>query len=291
MQTVRYGAARVLTLHGGSLSVPGSGLALWHSTTVDELRALVAQCARSPIVGASRATAAIVIAVGMLLNGCGQIPNPLPAADSTASPTARSPAPSVSRIGSGQDDICEYSLSGDAARPVTPPPTNGVPTSGTISYALALTNGNVTITLDRTKAPCTVNSFVSLADQGYFNNTKCHRLADSGIFVLQCGDPTGTGKGGPGYEFANETDGTESYTEGVVAMANAGPGTNGSQFFLVWADSTSLDQNPNFTIFGTMDKASRDVVALMAGEGQDGSNADGTGRPNNPCEIATVTKA
>ena len=187
-------------------------------------------------------------------------------------------------------DICEYSLSGDAARPVTPPPTTGVPTSGTISYVLPMTNGEVTITLDRAKAPCTVNSFVSLADQGYFDNTKCHRLADSGIFVLQCGDPTGTGNGGPGYEFANETDGTESYTEGVVAMANGGPGTNGSQFFLVWADSTSLDQTPNFTIFGKMNKASRDVVASMAGEGQDGSNADGTGRPNNPCEIATVTK-
>ena len=189
----------------------------------------------------------------------------------------------MSRIGGDPGDICEYSLSGDSARPVTPPPANGVPTSGTISYLLEMTNGKVTITLDRTKAPCTVNSFVSLADQGYFDNTKCHRLADSGIFVLQCGDPTGTGKGGPGYEFANETDGTESYTEGVVAMANGGPGTNGSQFFLVWADSTSLDQTPNFTIFGEMDKASRDVVASMAGEGQDGSNADGTGRPNNPC--------
>jgi peptidyl-prolyl cis-trans isomerase B (cyclophilin B) len=165
-----------------------------------------------------------------------------------------------------------------------------VPTSGTISYLLAMTNGEVTITLDRTKAPCTVNSFVSLADQGYFDNTKCHRLADSGIFVLQCGDPTGTGNGGPGYEFANETDGTESYTEGVVAMANGGPGTNGSQFFLVWADSTNLDATPNFTIFGEMNKASRDVVASMAGEGQDGSNADGTGRPNNPCEITSVTK-
>jgi peptidyl-prolyl cis-trans isomerase B (cyclophilin B) len=291
MQPVRYGAARVLTRQGGNLSFPGSGLALWHSTTVNELRASVAQCAGSPRVGAGRAAAAIVVAIGLLLSACGQLPNPLPAADSTASPTAHSPAPSVSRIGSGQGDICEYSLSGDPARPVTPPPTNGVPTSGTISYALAMTNGKVTITLDRTKAPCTVNSFVSLADQGYFNNTKCHRLADSGIFVLQCGDPTGSGKGGPGYEFANETDGTESYTEGVVAMANAGPGTNGSQFFLVWADSTSLDQNPNFTIFGTMDEASRDVVALMAGEGQDGSNADGTGRPNNPCEIATVTRA
>ncbi len=177
------------------------------------------------------------------------------------------------------------------ARPVMPPPSTDVPTSGTISYVLEMTNGKVTIALDRTKAPCTVNSFVSLADQGYFDHTKCHRLADSGIFILQCGDPTGTGKGGPGYEFANETDGTETYTEGTVAMANAGPGTNGSQFFLVWADSTSLDKIPNFTIFGKMNKASRDVVASMAEEGQDGSNPDGTGRPNNPSEITRVTRA
>ena len=114
-----------------------------------------------------------------------------------------------------------------------------------------MTEGDVTITMDRAKAPCTVNSFVSLAGQGYFDQTRCHRLADSGIFILQCGDPTGTGQGGPGYQFANETDGTESYTRGVVAMANAGPGTNGSQFFLVWDDSTSLDRVPNYTIFGT----------------------------------------
>jgi peptidyl-prolyl cis-trans isomerase B (cyclophilin B) len=278
----RYGAARVLRLHGGSLSLPGSGLALWHSTTVNQLRASPAP--------ARRATATIVVGVVVLVSGCGQLPNPLPAADPPASSVAQSPAPSASRIGSDQGDICEYSLSGDAARPVTPPPTNRVPTSGTISYVLAMTNGKVTITLDRTKAPCTVNSFVSLADQGYFDNTRCHRLADSGIFVLQCGDPTSTGSGGPGYEFADETDGTESYTEGVVAMANGGPGTNGSQFFLVWADSTNLDQTPNFTIFGKMNKPSRDVVASMAGEGQDGSNADGTGRPNNPCEIASVTR-
>jgi peptidyl-prolyl cis-trans isomerase B (cyclophilin B) len=250
-----------------------------------------ARCASSSRIAARGAIAAIVVGVVVLPSGCGQIPNPPPAADPQASSAAESRAPSASRIGSDQGDICEYSLSGDAARPVTPPPANGVPTSGTISYVLAMTNGKVAITLDRTKAPCTVNSFVSLADQGYFDNTKCHRLADSGIFVLQCGDPTSTGNGGPGYEFANETDGTESYTEGVVAMANGGPGTNGSQFFLVWADSTSLDQTPNFTIFGEMNKASRDVVASMAGEGQDGSNADGTGRPNNPCEIATITRA
>jgi peptidyl-prolyl cis-trans isomerase B (cyclophilin B) len=280
----RYCAAGVLTLHSASLSLPGSGAALWHSTTVNLLGASVTRTA-------SHAIAAVVVGLAVLISGCGQIPNPLPAPDPPASSAARSPEPSASRIGGDSGDTCEYSLSGDSARPVKPPPTDGVPTSGTISYLLEMTNGQVTITLDRTRAPCTVNSFVSLADQGYFDNTKCHRLADSGIFVLQCGDPTGTGKGGPGYEFANETDGTESYTEGVVAMANGGPGTNGSQFFLVWADSTSLDQTPNFTIFGEMDKESRDVVASMAGEGQDGSNADGTGRPNNPCEIATVTRA
>ena len=74
-------------------------------------------------------------------------------------------------------------------------------------------------------------------------------------------------------------------------MANAGPGTNGSQFFLVWDDSTSLNRVPNYTIFGTMDSASRDVVAAMAAEGQDGSNPDGTGLPNNPSEIIRVSPA
>jgi peptidyl-prolyl cis-trans isomerase B (cyclophilin B) len=284
MQIVTPGAARGFdNIMVESLSLPGSAVALWDSATVNQLRATVPRAA-------GRLPAAIVVAAAVLMSGCGQIPGP-PASDPPASSLARSPEPSASRIGGDPGDICEYSLSGDAARPVTRPPTNGVPTSGTISYVLAMTNGKVTITLDRTNAPCTVNSFASLADQGYFDNTKCHRLADSGIFVLQCGDPTGTGNGGPGYEFANETDGTESYTEGVVAMANGGPGTNGSQFFLVWADSTSLDQTPDFTIFGKMDKSSRDVVASMAGEGQDGSNADGTGRPNNPCEIATVIRA
>ena len=253
------------------LSLPGSALALWHSTTVNQLPAPIsragvdrARCASSSKRRARRASAPMIVWVAVLISGCGQIPSPPPAPDAPASSLAPSPVPSASGIGGEAGDVCEYSVSGDAARPVTPPPTTGVSTSGTISYVLAMTNGKVTITLDRTKAPCTVNSFVSLADQGYFDNTKCHRLADSGIFVLQCGDPSGTGNGGPGYEFADETDGTESYTEGVVAMANGGPGTNGSQFFLVWADSTSLDKTPNYTIFGNMDKASRDVVASMA---------------------------
>ena len=271
------------------------GFELWHSTTVNQLRARFRRTS-SPRQGVRRAIAILgmgailSMGVAVLISGCGQIPTP-PSPDQAASTAPPSPVPSGSGAAGETGDVCEYSVSGEPARQVTPPPSTDVPTSGTISYALAMTNGKVTITLDRTKAPCTVNSFVSLADQGYFDKTKCHRLADSGIFILQCGDPTGTGRGGPGYEFANETDGTETYTEGTVAMANAGPGTNGSQFFLVYADSTSLDQIPNFTIFGKMDKASRDVVASMAEEGQDGSNPDGTGRPNNPSEITRVTRA
>ena len=247
-----------------------------------------------------RVSAPALLGIAVLIAGCGQIPPAPPARQISTAPQVPSPSatpaspagtPTASPVAANEGDICEYSSAGEAARPVELPPSTGVPTSGTISYVLAMTNGDVKITLDRAKAPCTVNSFTSLADQGYFDKTSCHRLADSGIFILQCGDPTGTGRGGPGYEFANETDGTESYTEGVVAMANGGPGSNGSQFFLVWADSTSLDKIRNFTIFGDMDKASRDVVASMAEEGQDGRNPDGTGRPNNPCEITAVTRA
>jgi peptidyl-prolyl cis-trans isomerase B (cyclophilin B) len=224
------------------------------------------------------AVVALIAVLVLLLAGCGRIP---------PSPT---PSPTEASLG---DDLapgeCEYTVAGEPAKPVDLPPTSGVATNGTIRYVLEMTEGPVTITLDQGKAPCTVNSFVSLARQGYFDGTRCHRLADSGIFVLQCGDPTGTGRGGPGYQFANETDGTESYVRGVVAMANAGPDTNGSQFFLVWDDSTSLDSRPNYTIFGTLDPAGRDVVASMAAEGQDGSNDDGTGRPNNPSEIIRAT--
>src|SRR4029450_8170543 len=248
----------------------------WHSTTV---------LSRPP------ATAAMIMGGAALLSGCGQIPIAPQAPNPSTTSASAVEAPSATPKAANGGDTCEYALSGAAARSVTPPPTAGVPTSGTVRYVLRMTNGDVKITLDRAKAPCTVNSFASLAGQGYFDHTKCHRLADSGIFILQCGDPTGTGRGGPGYEFANETDGTESYTEGVVAMANGGPGSNGSQFFLVWADSTSLDKIRNFTIFGEMDKTSQDVVASMAEEGQDGRNPDGTGRPNNPCEITAVTRA
>jgi len=183
---------------------------------------------------------------------------------------------------------CEYTASGTAARPVSLPPTTGVPSSGTTVMTLMLNDKPVPITLDRAKAPCTVNSFVSLAGQGYFDGTSCHRLTDSGgLYVLQCGDPTGTGSGGPGYTFPDELNGITGYPAGTVAMANAGANTNGSQFFIVYQDS-SLP--PSYTVFGTIDASGLAVVKDIAAKGQDNSFGQaGGGKPNAPAEITSVT--
>jgi peptidyl-prolyl cis-trans isomerase B (cyclophilin B) len=117
-----------------------------------------------------------------------------------------------------------------------------------------------------------VHSVLSLAEQGYFDDTSCHRLTTQGIFVLQCGDPTATGSGGPGYSFADELTGQETYPAGTIAMANAGPDTNGSQFFLVYEDT---ELAPSYTTFGTLDDAGLDVVREVADAGVQGGAADG----------------
>lgn len=181
---------------------------------------------------------------------------------------------------------CDYPSSGvEPAKPVDPPPSSDVPAEGEVTYTIEMNEGPVTITMDRSKAPCAVNSFASLAEQGYFDDTQCHRLTDQGLFVLQCGDPTGTGTGGPGYAFADEEAG--EYTRGTVAMANSGPNTNGSQFFLVYEDSPL---SPDYTILGHMDDASVDTVGTMAGESHDSSNGPGDGKPNNEARIQSVTR-
>lgn len=192
---------------------------------------------------------------------------------SSGSQTSTTPATGAS---------CEYPVSGQAARTVDPPSTTNVARTGTASVTLKLDGKPVTITMDRSKTPCTVNSFESLAKQGWYTNTKCHRLVDQGIFILQCGDPTGTGRGGPGYSFADELTGSETYPKGTVAMANAGPNTNGSQVFLVWED-TQLD--PSYTVFGQMDAASTDAVAAVAAQGVAADNVS----PNAPALITDVT--
>ncbi|OBF21929.1 peptidylprolyl isomerase [Mycobacterium sp. ACS4331] len=181
---------------------------------------------------------------------------------------------------------CQYPARGEASKPNNPPRTGKVPTEpAQVSVSMATNEGNIGLQLDNAKAPCTVNSFASLAQQGYFNDTVCHRLTTTpGLSVLQCGDPTGTGTGGPGYEFANEypTDqypvGSPAaqtpvlYPRGTLAMANAGPGTNGSQFFLVYQDS---QLPPQYTVFGTIDETGLATLDRIAAAGVAGGAVDG----------------
>jgi peptidyl-prolyl cis-trans isomerase B (cyclophilin B) len=185
---------------------------------------------------------------------------------------------------------CQYPASADkASKPNNPPRTGKIPTDpAQVSVSMATNQGNIGLQLDNAKSPCTVNSFASLAQQGFFNDTVCHRLTTSrGLAVLQCGDPTGQGTGGPGYQFENEYPTNQYqpddpklqepvlYPRGTLAMANAGPGTNGSQFFLVYKDS---QLPPNYTVFGTIDQtglATLDKIAAagVAGGGEDGKPA------------------
>nr|WP_063776043.1 peptidylprolyl isomerase [Nocardia vulneris] len=143
-----------------------------------------------------------------------------------------------------------------------------IDTGATYTATLDTTCGNVELTLDPARAPRTVNSFAFLSNEQYFDKTKCHRLTTAGIYVLQCGDPQGTGMGGPGYKFPDENLAGATYPAGTVAMANAGPNTNGSQFFLVYQDS---QLPPNYTPFGHV-TAGMDVLAAVAAAGAQGGS-------------------
>lgn len=237
--------------------------------------------------------AAGLLALAVLLGACGDDD----AADTTAPASAATGAgPSASTASSAEpggsadsSDVvtvqCSTVDDGRApSREVDPPPAEA-PADGTVEATLETGDGPITLTLDRAAAPCTVSSFVSLAEQGYFDDTSCHRLTTAGIFVLQCGDPDGTGAGGPGYAFRDELTGAERYPRGTVAMANAGPDTNGSQFFLVYAD-TQLP--PSYTVFGEV-SAGLDLLDTVAQAGSDNANGPGDGHPNHAVTIKSVS--
>ena len=142
------------------------------------------------------------------------------------------------------------------------------------------------IELDADRTPCTVNNFLSLAEQGYFDDTQCHRLTTQGIYVLQCGDPTASGMGGPGYTIPDEVDGSEKYGPGVLAMAKTQyPDSGGSQFFMVYDDSPSLP--PQYTVFGTIDEAGVALLEEIAAKGTADGGPDGA--PKEEVTISGVT--
>jgi peptidyl-prolyl cis-trans isomerase B (cyclophilin B) len=190
-------------------------------------------------------------------------------------------SPSPSPTPSGSLTKCTYTPSPPASRNVGLPPAK--PDLKASYQATIKTNrGDIVLKLLNSRAPCTVNSFVYLASKNYFSNTHCHRLTTSGIYVLQCGDPTGTGSGGPGYRFNDENLTGATYPANTVAMANAGPNTNGSQFFLVYKNSTL---QPNYTPFGTI-VAGLSVIQKVAAAGT--TNGTGDGQPKEKVVIERV---
>lgn len=145
--------------------------------------------------------------------------------------------------------------------------------------------GDVVIALDP-KAPFTVTQLTALAKAGYYNKTLCHREAVSGFQMLQCGDPTASGSGDPGFSYADENlpiGKVLTYPAGTAAMANSGPNTNGSQFFLVFGDSPAL--GPSYSIWGKITKG-LDVLKFIASKGV--TDPSGIGAPKIKVAIESV---
>lgn len=194
---------------------------------------------------------------------------PAPAAISTNAPIAGCDTPAVVRA----DNITYGSATAD------------LPTAST--FALDTNCGLIEFATDQ-KAPTTLGTIAWLVNSGFYNNTSCHRLTTQGIFVLQCGDPAGDGTGGPGFSFADENlpaagaDGNYIYPRGTVAMANSGPNTNGSQFFLVYQDSPLP---PNYSVWGNI-TVGLDVLDNVASAGVLDGSSDGL-----PSQAVVINKA
>lgn len=223
--------------------------------------------------------------------------------DAVATPTA-SPTASASSTPSASTSASNSATASASASPTAsvagctkaPTPTtktqtwsapggSPLPTTTPTYFHLDTNCGPIVIKMDAKAAPKTTQSMAFLAAQGYYTDADCFRLTTQGIFVLQCGSPTNNGQGGPGYQLPDENlpaSGTNNYPAGTVAMANAGPGTAGSQFFIVYKDTTL---GPSYTIWGTV-VSGLDVVSKVAAAGVQGGGGDGA-----PHQSIVITKA
>ncbi|MBV9821445.1 MAG: peptidylprolyl isomerase [Actinobacteria bacterium] len=215
---------------------------------------------------------AVVIGTVLLLSNGKNDSTANPAASDSASPSAsgsplpsRKPSPIAARAAKKTSGPCGYAEDAtkltagnlfDVGLPPDPKPT---PT-GNATAVFDTNQGAITVTLDGASAPCNVQSIKYLISKKFYDNTACPRSVNSGIFVVQCGDPSGTTGGGPTYTTKDENLSKVSYTEGTLAMANSGPNTNGSQFFIMHAD---YGLAPNYTIFGRV-TAGLEVVDKIA---------------------------
>ncbi|MGY1723757.1 peptidylprolyl isomerase [Blastococcus sp. SYSU DS0533] len=232
---------------------------------------------------------AVVVVVGAAL----LITNVLGGDDTTddvaAEPTTPAATSSAARTTNADGTVtCEYlpdeSGNTNLTDVGTPPNPETTPTQGTATVLMSTDQGDVTLTLDRAKAPCAAASFVYLTEQGFYDGTPCHRLVNADTFgVLQCGDPTGTGSGGPSYKYAEEVTPDTTYPRGTVAMAKtAAPNSTGGQFFLTFVDT---ELPPEYTVVGTIDEAGLGVLDAVAAGGVQGAEGPGDGAPNIPVTI------
>lgn len=241
------------------------------------------------------AVTATVVAVVLVVGGIYLIATSGHGNSQAASPSTPSAPPAQTSKGP-----CKYTSTPDqpapsgknVGLPQDPTPT---PKTGTVQVTLQTNQGAIPLTLDRAKAACTVQSFVHLVTSKFYDNTPCHRLtADvtpAPLKVLQCGDPTGQGSGGPGYTIPDEKpknlkpapaaggeQGGVVYPAGTIAMANTGqPNTGGSQFFLVYAD-TYLP--PNYAVFGTIGQTGMTTLNKIAAGGIIPGTDPQSGQPN-----------
>ncbi len=246
---------------------------------------------RQRIIAATVVGVLVVGALAWVVIGRGSSED-LTASDTT--PTASSaPSAAPTAAASGDPASAEPALL-DCSEPGVPRADDmtytdaPAPVTSASSITFTTNCGDIVVALDP-KAPATIASMAFLAEEGYFDNTSCHRLTTAGIYVLQCGDPKGDGTGGPGYSVPDEnlpadSTGEANYPAGTVAMANAGPGTAGSQFFIVY-DDTSLPGD--YTIWGTV-TSGLDIVQEVASVGVAGGGAT-DGAPQQPVFIESAT--
>jgi peptidyl-prolyl cis-trans isomerase B (cyclophilin B) len=241
---------------------------------------------RQRVIAGTSALVVIGLVVGGILfasRSTGSSATPAATPSATASPT---PSPTPSTVAEPATH-CTYLSNPPAARKVTFPPATP-DYKATYQATITTNRGPVVIDLLNSKATCTVNSFVHLAEAGFYNATPCPRLATSeGLYILQCGDPTGKGSGGPGYEFASENLTGATYPAGTLAMATTGATDgNGSQFFLVY-QNTSLPAD--YTPFGQI-VSGLNILQDVAKRGYGPPlNSAGGGAPKESVEIESVT--
>ena len=191
---------------------------------------------------------------------------------------------------------CDYKADAQSKAPkkVNVPDGKNVPSTGTVNVTLKSTAGDIPLTLDRSLAPCAVQSFLSLAKQNFYDGTMCHRLGTEGLQMLQCGDPSATGdpttdgQGGPGYTMPDEAFPEIKYGRGLLAMAKTqAPNSGGSQFFMVYG---TAELPAEYSVFGSISDDGLKVLDAVARAGiANPSPQDGTGAPTKQVKFTGVT--